>query len=472
MNVVGDFGKTRCLAACTLALLICAGLWAPRASADDRKFTVMLAVPGKSVPGGAGTLNLPNASTIWDHYFDRTKNGPDGIDSFAEYWYEISYGTVSVTGDTLGWVEVPWPVLPMTLLPDPNQPLDPNALRGYILPFRDLDASGLCEQFEGEPVNQFQAKIMIDYNGNGGGTGFEGNVGPFSSTGNDSYPLGFEDYDLRNRPVWTPGERFRDLNGNGRYDALLEPSRDGWATSVSNCCTIHQNGGCDLDDCELKVQKRYDPNDPNHPTSSDPNDATTVHCFDHKDPVDPNQTITGNWDWVCVQKAQKVCNSPGNPNYFICSDACTKDGLISATEFCDWDGDSQWDFPEPFEDFLVIYNANGATPDDRWVKLDPSYKNDNAANRAWAEAYIRANYPGDVGEPLRYKGDPNARGFMARFGNDKYDPPDDWTESGSQGKPNAGSKLQQAPAASAWVNTAITPAPDTGVYPWSYKTWW
>ena len=70
----------------------------------------MLAVPRKSWPGAPGVPVPPNV--IYRHYFDRDslQAVPDDIevDSFAEYWEEISYGQVTVSGDVLGWVEIPW----------------------------------------------------------------------------------------------------------------------------------------------------------------------------------------------------------------------------------------------------------------------------------------------------------------------------------------------------------------------------
>jgi hypothetical protein len=139
----------------------------------------------------------------------------------------------------------------------------------------------------------------------------------------------------------------------------------------------------------------------------------------------------------------------------LCSD-CVVDGEIENDEFCDLDGDGQWDSPEPFEDFLIIYDPEAGS----WIKLDPSSKNMNARSRAWAEAYIRANYPGD------------AQALIERCGNGQYDGPDRWTESGTQENPSAGSKLQQRPMGLMWEFGAVTPRPEQGIFPWSYKDWW
>ncbi len=106
--------------------------------------------------------------------------------------------------------------------------------------------------------------------------------------------------------------------------------------------------------------------------------------------------------------------------------------------------------------------------------MDPSAKNLNPVSRAWAEAYIRANYPGDADA---------INALIARCGNDKYDGPDDWTESGSgpQEQPGWGSKLMQATSdenPSEYVQGVYTPMPDDPFfapyydYQWSYEEWW
>lgn len=339
--------------------------------AEERKFVLMLAVPSKQVEGGVENLALANPNDIWDQYFDFNK---DTVESFAEYWREISYGNVNVSGDVFGWVEVPWRILPDG--PNFSIPDDATSLEGLVLPYTDLDESGTLDLFEGEPFDQTEQMILIDYNGAMPGTGtIEDTSSPLTVR-----TAGFVDFDsITGRPVWTPGERFRDLNENGRYDALLEPTRDGWGVQM-----------------------------------------------------------------------------------------CEQDGDIEANEFCDLDEDGEWDFPEPFEDFLVIYDPNSTTAAGRWIKLDPSYKNENPVTRSFAEAYIRANYPGEAGSPLRFEGDESAFGFMARFGNGIYDGPDRWTESA-----NTGSKLQQVPNPNMFVDTATTPRPDEKLlYPWDYARWW
>lgn len=152
-------------------LVACA---AAAAQAEERKFAVMLAVPTKSMPGFPGTP-LPNPNDIHDHYFDFSK---PGITSFAEYWHEISYGNVHVTGRVLGWVEVPWPVLP----PDQAMAIGFTSLGG-------LDG--------GEAFNESRQMYLVD------GVAVPGLV--------DGW--------------WTPGERFLDVDENGAYDSG-EPFED------------------------------------------------------------------------------------------------------------------------------------------------------------------------------------------------------------------------------------------------------
>ncbi len=470
-----------------LASLVAAWLATP-AGGDERKFMVMLATSTKS--SGGAPSQLPNPGNVWDAYFDQVKDeGAQRVDSFAEYWDEISYGNVSVSGDVAGWVRVPWPMLPVNVV-------------GERIPYVDLNENGVIDRFEGEPVVQSQQAMIIDDNGN--------LVGP------SSRPPGMVDFDIAGHAVWTPGERFRDLNGNGAYDSLLEGSRDGWGADISSCCVTHEEGGCDEEACQDAV-------------CAEPGFEA---CCDRDDPDNPGTTIPGEWTADCVSQVALTAACEG-----LC--VCEKDGEIESTEFCDQDEDGQWDFPEPFEDFLVIYNPEGRLPEQRWIKLDPSHKNRNAESRAWAEAYIRANYPGDVGQPTRampsdccyVHEDPSCNvpscaeavcamdadccsdtwdqacadlarllqetdptndcfchrlaededgevliepgsGLLGRFGNNQFDGPDRWYESGSTGTAGNGSKVQQLPQPGSWVFGASTPPPGDGLFPWSYTDWW
>jgi len=409
----------RTLIALTAMTALMLSVFAQRGHAQERKFVVMLANPIKSFraanEGGPLPL-LPNPGNARDQYFDfRVK--PD-VDSFAEYWHEISYGTVFVSGDVYGWAEVPWPVLPLG-----DFEVDENAtsIAPLTLPFSDLNGNGVYDDGGGEGVPEAQNQaILIDSNGNLPGT---------DGSGADMPTPGLVDMDAEMNPVWTPGERFRDLNENGRYDALLEDSADGWESDgCAGDGVIEDEEACDFDD--------------------------------------------------------------GNPPL---------DGSLG-------DGDQVWDFPEPFEDFIRIFDPNGASPDTRWIILDPSFKNQNLAmdpanpepgTREWAIQYIVNNYPGDVGFPLIDEdgdmeadnadgmspmGAPQASGFMGRFGNDQYDGPDAWIESGVS---STAVKLQQVGGDEAFrgLGSVRVPQPDTPIgaggdlyppaYPrWSYSAWW
>src|SRR5690606_13351283 len=120
-----------------LASLVVSATW-NRASAQERKFVVMLANPIKSLRNSVGENEplpvLPNPNGARDHYFDFRQKAD--IDSFAEYFHEISYGQVNVSGDVYGWVEVPWPVLP---LGDFEVDEEATTISNLVLPFSDLD---------------------------------------------------------------------------------------------------------------------------------------------------------------------------------------------------------------------------------------------------------------------------------------------------------------------------------------------
>ena len=165
---------------------------------------------------------------------------------------------------------------------------------------------------------------------------------------------------------------------------------------------------------------------------------------------------------------------PNNTEEDACQQLCNsaKDGQIESGEYCDDNDDGIWNYPEPFEDFLIIYNPSASDPNNRWIRLDPSFRNPSSDSRAWAEAYIRANYPGDnLGKSLvdgdgdGYADTPND-GFLGRFGNMQYDGPDAWSENGGS------SKMQlRAPDAemgsTTYVAGKITPAPNDSIWPWS-----
>ncbi len=216
---------------CTLlvvAIGLAAGGLAASGLADEtgqRKFMIMGAAPVKSIAGWPD-ITLPNLYDAYQVYFDLYD---PNTASFAEYWREISYGTVSVSGDVAGWAEVPWPVLPSGLTPG-----DHEGMEAAVLPFTDLNDSAFFEKFRGEGFAESQQMFLIDHNGALQGT---------DSSGADNPTPGLAD------GWWTPGERFLDLNNDGRYDALLESTMDGWKDKV-DCAAdglIESGEFCDVD---------------------------------------------------------------------------------------------------------------------------------------------------------------------------------------------------------------------------------
>ena len=204
MNRVRGGRDGRCGCLLTLVVLIMAGL-ATEARGETRKFTIMGAVPIKSASSTGG----PNLDEIRSIYFDPIDN--PNVDSWAEYWYEISYGQVTVQGDVFGWPEVPWPVVPAVS-------------DGETIPFIDLNSSFQLEQFEGEPVDESEQMLLIDYNGVRDGTG---EPDDFWSTDTVT-PEGFLDIDPNN---FDPNQPYTIRSGRranvfaistitGGYDAL------------------------------------------------------------------------------------------------------------------------------------------------------------------------------------------------------------------------------------------------------------
>ncbi|MCH7592403.1 MAG: hypothetical protein IH989_06470, partial [Planctomycetes bacterium] len=168
-----------------------------------------------SQPDPFCALILPPPQPIADEYFDdsrvcelsgvacdtnvdcpgvQEKCIQDGIGSFAEYWEEISYGDVRITGEATGeWLDLPWGIGPMSLAVG----VDLEAEDAVISP----TSSNLPEVF-----NASRAMVIIDLDGDPN----DADNGPFA-TGPGSFDI-----------VWRPGERFLDMDGDGKWDALDE----------------------------------------------------------------------------------------------------------------------------------------------------------------------------------------------------------------------------------------------------------
>lgn len=167
------------------------------ALAGQRQFLVILATSPKQ---NANPV-LPNPQTIENEYF----NGPD---SFAEYWREVSYGDVTINGTVTDWLQLPWSVQP-----------DPARLTGARLSFVDLNESGTYDYGIGEPFDHQKAMLIVDVDGDDANGGSNG---PDAVEDNPSYAQGGKQMDRNGLPVWTPGERFVDMDGDGKWDGLDE----------------------------------------------------------------------------------------------------------------------------------------------------------------------------------------------------------------------------------------------------------
>ncbi len=203
-------------------------IMAPQLMAGERQFLVILATSPKQYPGpdrgsDANPLGQPNGGlinpqAIFNQYFDTTN---PAINSFAEYWDEVSYGDVKISGDAVGWIELPWAIQPPLIDaardgagtgPPVGDNLADPTLRNSPSNFFDLNQTGLYEYGEGERFLGSLAQSIIDKDGNPG----TNDNGPFVPGSGSSHLTS------TGLPVWKPGERFVDMDGDGRWDGLDE----------------------------------------------------------------------------------------------------------------------------------------------------------------------------------------------------------------------------------------------------------
>jgi len=193
------------------------------AKAGQRKFLVILANSPKqfaclggarngtpcevsatnACPGGtcSNVRPLPDPEAIQNQYFD-IRNPSTG--SFAEYWKEISYGDVTISGEVTDWVLLPWRIAPTVALPNDSRDLNRD---GIISPadFPNLSGGGYSygagERFD----NRFS---MVSRN--------------IGRPNDPNAGVGAKQVSSTGAPVFTPGERFLDVNGNGVWDGVDE----------------------------------------------------------------------------------------------------------------------------------------------------------------------------------------------------------------------------------------------------------
>ncbi|MCP4250670.1 MAG: hypothetical protein GY778_26815 [bacterium] len=375
-------------------------------TAEERKFALMTAWSPKEQP----SPDLVNIQEIGSLYFD---NDPFNFtDSFAEYWNEVSYGDITVSGRAFGWVPLPW----RYHAPGDNRPQD------YI----DLDRSFSYRYGVGEDVVSGQEMLLTDWNGtilfNGAPDASHADQTGVLEDASPTLPPDVAEEDL----VWTPGERFLDLDADGVYDALNEVIAVDW----------NLGSAAELLGTTPPADPDGDPTILNSWKDTDWDDSDTLtfieNCVLSLGPPEcarnDDDQPEGPGGEDC--KEPPGCETPENPEPCCLPDCC---------EFNDKDDDGALAIAEPYEDFMRTYNPL-AGPDPNpghWPIMDPVYVNDN--------------YPGNVDGLLEYDPLYNSTG---RTNNGFYNPPDKWRERGN-------TKMIQDHT-DAWI-TPDTPAP--GTYP-------
>ncbi len=402
------------------------------ALAGDRQFLVILANSSKEFPGGQPPGGLTNKQLIHNQYFDTTN---PSIQSFAEYWAEISYGNVTISGETHDWINLPWPIRPTT------SPAD----------FTDLNQSEYYEYGAGELLNPFRAMVIVDITGDPR----DSDDGPFSSFGNPPYARGGQDLTSLGLPIWMPGERFIDMDGDGRWDGLDEATNSmdwngngrpdllgPWVDlnrndvpdnpqdclylwdedndGFPNCCP----DGPGMLKCEpFPAENACPPTNWEGPEGEieDCNgnlipDACDVSCISRECEdtgwLDENPGLCGgSGDRLPLSAGDRACDmeAPDDipdecqfQNYLIdCVEQAVSDpedpcsgfsecgdigdfrtATLPRCEFFDSNSDGTLDIVEPFENFLRHWSLPGG-----WVIVD--------------EQYIRDNYPGDASKVVK-----------------------------------------------------------------------
>jgi len=400
--------------------------------AEERKFVVLLADLPKDAPGA---IQLPNPADIRDGYFDKVKNAEPGqsgvrIDSFSEWWEEVSYGDVTVSGDVFGWVQLPWTTRPDNV--DGNFVTIPNI---------ELQGGSSFQPGVGESYDWTLRKFKYDLDGAGESL-FLGNEAAVDFPGMYHFdPTGF--------PVWAPGERFVDLNGNGNYDAgvreyWIDKDNDGrlGAKAASFQGLFGANIEYPEDDQQPKLFIGWASNaewfDSNGDGQWNVDGFVTfeqVATFPYVGGGSRSYVIyRGDWggtevwfdrngDWEPGSRAEPDEQAGETPpatlwRFLIGVHDPDDDGV----EYFDEQWNESYDFAEPFEDFMR-----------RWAAGSHSFVQTSAT-------YVRNNYPADT-QP--FPSDPSinyVEELIARTGNGRYDAPDGWSNNGTV---NSSNKLQE-----------------------------
>lgn len=202
--------------ACLSALTFRAGT----AQGGERKYLVMLASSPKQFPmTGIPTGGYINKEFIRRQYFEKNPN--DNIGSFAEYWEEISYGDVTISGRVTDWLLLPWAIQPPLIDPsrqtEAGPPIDDDinnpGQRLSPANFADLNDDGVMDYGQAEAFNNARASTIVDLTGN-----------PFNIDDGPIIPGPGSSHTTANagKDVWKPGERFVDMDNDGRWDGFDE----------------------------------------------------------------------------------------------------------------------------------------------------------------------------------------------------------------------------------------------------------
>lgn len=221
MKRVTEWKSTRRTAGLVILTIVLGGML-PSAivMAAERQYLVMLANSPKHYPGpdreilGQPDTGLVNPELINQQYFDQVN--PD-IGSFAEYWEEISYGDVTISGTVTDWVELPWAIMPPLADPETDGGGDPSENESNRISPADFFPLREGSQYvygQSESFDNGMAQVIVDTDGDPLGT----DDGPFIPG------PGSSDVDRVNglRAVWMPGERFVDFDSDGRWDGFDE----------------------------------------------------------------------------------------------------------------------------------------------------------------------------------------------------------------------------------------------------------
>ncbi len=328
---------TRLFALVALTALTASLVSVERAGAEERKFAVMLAHSPKAFandgtpglpPGG-----LPNVSLINREYFDRID---PSINSFAEYWEEVSYGDVTVSGQTFGWVTLPWVFEPSGPSAPNRLPPNPSDSRSYGTGEESCGVGTDSDADVDFTILRCGSLIIHDFVGN-------------SRTAFPSLrQVGLDDTAAVGDDVWTPGERFVDLDGDGRWDGLDEKN-DRICSGPNGCVGICVFQVCDND---LKYRQ----------TCPDGKQIRGGRCRDYSGAYDPTAAgaTTGCLsDADCADRSSyRYCDVVGSEvscatdddcsDKMVCGDppgsgprGCSRPGCGDLPQECiDWNGDN------------------------------------------------------------------------------------------------------------------------------------